>query len=156
MNSPVRLRVSAADASTPTGVFNQWFEALFPPRWNSGLGSLSPGPPAAAWLASYSFAHLAPQSATVLGPPPAAALPGVHCALPPVSAPPTGLDGCVFFISLVVGLPYSSIFCQSGCFLILNCCCLSFGCARRHSESTYASILAGSLFLSSFCNGFMR
>ena len=29
-NSPVRLRVSPAAASTPTGVFNQWFEALFP------------------------------------------------------------------------------------------------------------------------------
>ena len=29
-NSPVRLGVSPAAASTPTGVFNQWFEALFP------------------------------------------------------------------------------------------------------------------------------
>ena len=28
--SPVRLGVSPA-ASTPTGIFNQWFEALFPP-----------------------------------------------------------------------------------------------------------------------------
>ena len=100
----MRLGVSPIAAATPTGVFNQWFEALFPPRWNSGLGSLSPGPPAAAWLASYSFLHLAPRSATVLGPPPAAALPCVHCALPPVSAPPTGLDGWIFFISVVVGL----------------------------------------------------
>ena len=31
MNSPVRLGVSPAAASTPTGVFNQRFEALFPP-----------------------------------------------------------------------------------------------------------------------------
>ena len=30
MNSPVRLGVSPAAASTPTSVFNQWFEALFP------------------------------------------------------------------------------------------------------------------------------
>ena len=30
MNSPVRLRVSPAATSTPTGVFNQRFEALFP------------------------------------------------------------------------------------------------------------------------------
>ena len=29
MNSPVRLGVSPTAASTPTGVFNQWFEALF-------------------------------------------------------------------------------------------------------------------------------
>ena len=32
----------------PTGVFNQRFEALCPPHWNSGLGGLSPSPPAAA------------------------------------------------------------------------------------------------------------
>ena len=30
MSSPVRLGVSPTAASTPTGVFNQWFEALFP------------------------------------------------------------------------------------------------------------------------------
>ena len=30
----------------------------------------------------------------------------------PVSAPPTGLDECFFFISLVVGLPCGLIFCQ--------------------------------------------
>ena len=32
---------------------------------------------------------------------------------------------------------------SSGCFLFLNCC-PSFGCARRHSVSTYTSILARS------------
>ena len=36
MNSPVRLGVSPAAASTPTGVFSQRFEALFP-RWSPGL-----------------------------------------------------------------------------------------------------------------------
>ena len=30
-------------------------------------------------------------------------------------------------------------------FLFLNCCCPSFGCARRLSVSTHASILAGSI-----------
>ena len=30
---------------------------------------------------------------------------------------------------------------SSGCFLFLNCCCLSFGCVKRRSVSTYASIL---------------
>ena len=34
---------------------------------------------------------------------------------------------------------------SSGCFLFLNCCCPSFGCARRHSVSTYTSILVRSL-----------
>ena len=33
---------------------------------------------------------------------------------------------------------------SSGCFLFLNSCCPSFGCVRRHSVSTYASIMAGS------------
>ena len=33
---------------------------------------------------------------------------------------------------------------SSGCFLFLNCC-PSFGCVRRHSVSTYTSILARSL-----------
>ena len=44
--------------------------------------------------------------------PPAATLPRVLSALLPVSAPSTVLDECVFFISLVVRLPYSSISCQ--------------------------------------------
>ena len=36
---------------------------------------------------------------------PAADLPRILSAQLPGSAPPTGLDECVFFISLVVGLP---------------------------------------------------
>ena len=35
-NSPVRLGVSPAGTSTPTGVFNHWFEALFPPTGTLG------------------------------------------------------------------------------------------------------------------------
>ena len=38
----------------------------------------------------------------------------------PISAPPTGLDECFFFISLVVGLPYSSIFCQFWLFFVFK------------------------------------
>ena len=69
MNSPVRLRVSSAVASSPAGVFNQWFEALFRRAGALGLCGLLPGPPAAASPASCSFARPAPQSATLLGPP---------------------------------------------------------------------------------------
>ena len=52
----------------------------------------------------------------------------VLSALVPVSAPPTGLDECLFFIYLMsdflaVGFSVSS------------------GCARRHNVSTYAAIL---------------
>ena len=46
----------------------------------------------------------------------------------PVSAPPTGLDECLFFISLVSD------------FLVIQFS-VSSGCARRRSVSTYAAIL---------------
>ena len=52
----------------------------------------------------------------------------VLSALVPISAPPTGLDECLFFISLVwdfLAVQFS----------------VSSGCARRHSVSTYAAIL---------------
>ena len=48
--------------------------------------------------------------------------------LVPVSAPPTGLDECLFFISLVWD------------FLAVRFS-VSSGCARRRSVSTYAAIL---------------
>ena len=43
--SPVRLGVSPAATPTPTGVFNQRFEALFPPCWSLGLHRLLCSPP---------------------------------------------------------------------------------------------------------------
>ena len=49
-------------------------------------------------------------------------------ALVPISAPPTGLDECLFFISLVSD------------FLAVQIS-ISSGCARRRSVSTYAAIL---------------
>ena len=47
-------------------------------------------------------------------------LPLVLSAPLPISAPPTGLEECFFFNSFIVGLPYSSIFCQFWLFLFLN------------------------------------
>ena len=38
----------------------------------------------------------------------------------PVSAPPTSLGECFFFISLVVGPPYSSLFCQFCLFFVFK------------------------------------
>ena len=52
----------------------------------------------------------------------------VLSTLMPVSAPPTGLDECLFFISLVSD-PLAVRF------------SVSSGCARRRSVSTYAAIL---------------
>ena len=69
-------------------------------------------------------APFVPHSAS-LGP---ATATGVLSTPVPVSAPPTGLDECLFFISLVsdpLALRFS----------------VSSGCARRRSVSTYAAIL---------------
>ena len=69
-------------------------------------------------------APLVPHSAS-LGP---AMATRVLSALVPVSAPPTSLDECLFFISLVSD------------FLAVRFS-VSSGCARRRSVSTYATIL---------------
>ena len=55
----------------------------------------------------------------------------------PISALATSLDQYLFFNSLVVGLPYSSIFWQFWLFFVFK-----FDCARRQSISTYSFILA--------------
>ena len=146
----------------PTGVFNQRFEALFPQRWSPGLCGLfhSPaitpslsmcecGAAGAAshhlvWSVSCSQACPIPQSATLLGLP-APALPRVLSApaarlLPPLL--PVWLD--VSSLSPWLWVFHTVWFSvSSGCFLFLNCCCPPFGCARRHSVSTYSSYLAG-------------
>ena len=147
MTSPVRLGISPVAASTPTGVFNQRFEALFPQVGALGCEvCFAPQPLLPVYLcmnvgpwgllAVSLPAPFIPQSATSLGP---------ESPLPqlPVSAPPTGLGECFFFISLVVGLRAVQFSVSSGCLLFLNCCC-PFCCARRHSVSTCASILVPS------------
>ena len=76
-NSPVRLGVSPAAASTPTGVFNQRFETLFPSAGALGCTVYFTHPP---FLPVYlcmdvrpqglvAVALPAPQSVTSLGPP---------------------------------------------------------------------------------------
>ena len=139
----MRLGVSPAAASTPTGVFNQRFEALFPHAGALGCEVCFVPP---LFLPVYLCVNVGPWGLLVVALPallvPQSASLWVrpHChesPLPwlPVSAPPTGLDEC-FFISLVVGLRCSLIFCQFWLFLILNCGCPSFCCARRCSVST--------------------
>ena len=61
-----------------------------------------------------------------------------------VPAPPTCLDERVFFKSLVVILPYSSIFWQFWVLFVLKSSCNSFcGGVRRRRVFTYASMLTG-------------
>ena len=146
-NSPVKLGVSPAAISTLTGVFTQWFEALFPCAGTLGRSvccrvcQLLPCPPC-------STIHLLAGS-------PAAILPTLVLQPLPCweSSPPGCLSPPLLCVSMIVSsltLCFSDFqtvrfSVSSGCFLFLNCCCLSFGCARRHSVSTYTSILAGSL-----------
>ena len=111
MNSPVRLGVSPAAASTPMGIFSQRFEALFPHAGTLGC----------------------------LVYPPVHQPPCCHASSPPrLPISPPLLQVWVNVSSLS---PWWSDFravrfsVSSGCFLFLNCC------ARRHSVSTYASIL---------------
>ena len=155
------MGVSPAASSTPTGVFNQRFEALFP-RAGALRCMVCFAPP--PFLPVYLCANVGLQGppGTTLWGLLAEALPAplhnppprwVHQPLPcrkafppwlPVSAPPTGLDECFFFISFVVGVSYSSIFCQVWLFFVFKLLLSFFGCGRRHSVSTYASILARS------------
>ena len=126
---PVRLGAFPGAASTLMGVFNQRFGALVPctgapgcvlcfapPAVPPGLSMCKCGATGSSshhlvGSASCSLACPTPQSATSLGPP-AAALPPVPSTPAACLSPPTVLDECFFFISLVVRLPYSSIFCQ--------------------------------------------
>ena len=118
-NSPVRLVVSPAAASIPTGVFNQWFEALFLHTGTLGCAvchpvhQLLPHWPAAALPTPFHN----PSPRWVHQPPPRH-----ESFLPGSLSPPSSLDECFSFNSLVVGLPYSSIFCQFSLFLFLNYC----------------------------------
>ena len=109
-------------------------------RWSPGLCGLSQGPPAAASLASCSFARRAPQSATSLGLPAAALLgsplhPG--CPSSPLLLVWVSVSSLSPWLLDFHTVQFSVSF---GGFLFLNCCCPSFGCARRHSVSTYSSL----------------
>ena len=71
MNCPVMLGVSPAAASTPTSVFNQWFEVLFPRAGALGCAScLTPQ----VFLLVYPQVNVGPPA------PPAATLPQVLSA----------------------------------------------------------------------------
>ena len=113
-------------------------------HWNCGLGSLA-----------YALGSLAPKGIIpgfyplhvsvglpVLLPSPLCTTPCLH-ASPSilVTDPLTHLDECGFIKSLVVRLPYSSIFWQFWLFVLRYSCLSLCGCIRRWSMSTYTSIL---------------
>ena len=161
VNPSVTLGVSPAAASSPTGVFNQRFEALFPRAGALGCVVCFTPP---LFLPVYLCENVGPQGspAPTLWGLPAAAWPAPFHNPPPhwvrqplpcrASSPPGGPSLPLLLVWMNVSSlsPWLSDFHTvrfsviSGCFLFLNCCCPSFGCGRRHSVSTYASILAGS------------
>ena len=99
VNFPVRLGVSPTAAWTPTGFFSQRFWGFI---FLGCVVCLAPQ----LFLPVYLHANVGPPS------PPAAALTWVLSAWLPISAPPTVLDECFFFKSLVVRLSYSLVFWQ--------------------------------------------
>ena len=145
---------SPAAASTPTGVFNQRFEALFPRAGALGC-AVCFAPP--LFLLVYVCSNVGssasgrtacrvhPTNHHISGsgrvPPCLESCP----PLLPVSAPPTSLDECFFFIYLVVGLPCGSIFCQFWLFFVLK---LSFFWLWEEVQCVYLRVHLGrSLFL---------
>ena len=97
----------------PMGVFSERFEALFPCAGALGCKVCFAPPP---FLPVYLCANAGLQGLLAASwPAPFHNLPPCRESSPPwlpVSSPPTGLGECFFFISLVVGLPYGSMFCQ--------------------------------------------
>ena len=97
----------------PPRVFSvRGFEALFPCTGTLGC---------VVYLAPQFILPIYPH--VKVGPlgPLAAALLWVLSTQLPISAPPTSLDECFFFNSLVVGLPYSSIFWQFCLVFVFKC-----------------------------------
>ena len=146
------LGVSSATASTPVGVFNQRFEALFPLAGALGCKvCFAPLPALPVYLCANVGlqdllavalpAPFIPQSASLW-----VLLRCRESCQPqlPLSAPPTSLDECFSLSPWLSDFHTVRFSVCSGCFLFLNCCCPSFGCARRHSVSTYACILVSS------------
>ena len=130
LSNDLSCEAGSLSCCPPRGVFNQRSEALFPRAGALGcavcftpccLSGLSVRECGAAGSASAPFV---PHSAS-FGPTTATQ---VLSATVPISAPPTGLDECLFFISLVSDLLAVRF-------------SVSSGCARRRSVSTYAAIL---------------
>ena len=144
MTSPVRLGVSPAATSTPMGVFNQWFKALFPHTETLGcavcLRVLQLLPCQLATALTTQIHNLPPLS--VRQPPPCCESSQPWLPVSPLL--PVWMN--VYFLApwCWTSLSFDFLSALVGFFLFLNCCCPSFGCVRRHSVSTYASILARS------------
>ena len=134
MNSPVRLGVSPAAISTPTGVFSQRFEASFPRTGALGCGSvLLPS-------CSSCFIHTRMRDRLVRQ-----LLPRCESTPPWLPIPPLLLVW--MNVSLSPWLSDFHIVCfsvSSGCFLFLNLLFSFFWLCKEAQCVSYTPILAGS------------
>ena len=95
------------------------FEALFPPHWNRGLHGLFRFPVVPPGLSACKCGTTCSASRCITQSLSCCFARGPLCPTA-CHAPPTGLNECFFFNSLVVGLPYSSIFCQFWWFFVFK------------------------------------
>ena len=118
----------------PPQVFTtRGFEALFP-----HIGILGCTVCLTPWLFLLVYLH----ANVGLPGPPAATLLQVLSVWLSISTPPTGMDECFFFNSLVVGLPYRMIFWQFWLFLFLNLL-LSFFWLCKEAQCVHLCLLLG-------------
>ena len=141
--SPVRLGVSPAAAPTPTGVFNQRFEALFPHAGALGcavcFAAPHPVPPVLSMRECGATGSASGQTASPSRPTLCQSW-SCHGHVSPLHPGarlrPSYWSGCVFlFYLLGVGLPCRSIFCQF--WLCEEVQCVYLHC---HLGSTYLNI----------------
>ena len=126
MNSPMRLGVSPA-AATPTGFYRQRFLRLYFPGLELWVVQSVLLPSCPSWFIFTQMWDL-----LALQPP------GCWASSPPwlpISSPPTRLNKCFFFNSLVIRLLYNSIFWQFWLYLFLNL--LSFFWLCKEVNCTY-------------------
>ena len=103
--------MSFSPATTPTGFHGQRFWGFISLHWSPGLHCLSCSPVVPPSLSAHECEISHPPDAILMH-----ILPNVAA----ISAPPTDVDECFFFNSLVVGLLYHLIFWKFWLFLFLN------------------------------------
>ena len=139
LNCPVRLGVSIA-SSSPTDFFSQRFTCFISPHQSPGLHGLSRSPVVPSGLPTHKCGTARSTSQHLTW----------SSSCPPSSPAPPLLQiwmNGFFFNSLVVRLPYSSIFCQFWCFLFLNLL-LSFFWLCREAQCIYLCLHLGQLYSS--------
>ena len=120
---------------------------IYARMWGQGLPATTLwGLLAAAWPALFHN----PPPRWVHQPPPCHESSPPGC---PICTPPTGLDECFFFNSLVVGLPYSSIFCQFWLFFVFKL--LSFFWLCEEAQCVYLRLHLGQKSYFKFLNLFL-